>query len=185
MVCLRPWSGHRHRIPARLRRHRPDDRFATGTAAALDDLAVVTGLPVHLVAFDAPKDGPLHEEVAARMRTTPTLTSPSLDGILDEVAASRLVVSMRYHGGMAAVLAGRPAVLVGYSPKVDALALELGDGATARRWSPDGLGELTSAATTVLDRGDDVLAARAALVERERANGRLLDQLLERAEARR
>jgi polysaccharide pyruvyl transferase CsaB len=185
VVCLRPWSGHRHRVPARLRRHRPDDRFAIGTAHALDELSAATGLPVHLVAFDAPKDGPLHEEVAARMRTTPTLISPTLHGVLDEVAASRLVVSMRYHGGMAAVLAGRPAVLVGYSPKVDALALELGRGAAARRWSPDGLGDLAVAATQVLDRGDEVVAARAALVEREQANGRLLDQLLERAEAHR
>lgn len=185
VVCLRPWSGRRHRLPARLRRHPPDGRFADGAARALDDLAASTGLPIHLVAFDAPKDGPLHEQVAARMRTTPTLSSPDMRHVLDEVAASRLVVAMRYHGGMAAMLAGRPAVLVGYSPKVDALALELGPGAAARRWSPDGLGDLAAAATGVLGRGDDVVAARAALVERERGNGRLLDQLLEQEEAHR
>lgn len=185
VVCLRPWSGRRHRLPARLRRHPPDSRFADGAARSLDDLAASTGLPVHLVAFDAPKDGPLHEQVAARMRSTATLSSPDLHHVLDEVAASRLVVAMRYHGGMAAVLADRPAVLVGYSPKVDALALELGPGAAARRWAPDGLGNLTEAATQVLDRGDDVVAARAALVEREQGNGRLLDQLLERDEAHR
>ncbi|MGH9273495.1 MAG: polysaccharide pyruvyl transferase family protein, partial [Acidimicrobiales bacterium] len=183
VVCLRPWSGRRHRLPARLRRHRPDDRFAAGAARSLDELTEATGLPVHLVAFDAPKDGPLHEAVATRMRIAPTLASPDRHHVLDEVAASRLVVAMRYHGGMAAVLAGRPAVLVGYSPKVDALALELGPGAVARRWSADGLGDVTAAATQVLDRGDDVVAARAVLIERERANGRLLDQLLERAEA--
>ena len=182
VVCLRPWSGRRHRIPARLRPHRPDERFATGAAQALDELATATGLPVHLVAFDAPKDEPLHEAVAARMRSPATLATPDRHHVLDEVAASRLVVAMRYHGGMAAVLAGRPAVLVGYSPKVDALALELGPGAAARRWSPDGLGDLRPAATAVLDRGDDVLAARGRLVERERANGTLLDQLLERTE---
>lgn len=181
VVCLRPWSGRRHHLPARLRRHRPDDRFVAGTARALDDLVADTGLPVHLVAFDAPKDGPLHAAVAARMRTAPTLASPDRHHVLDEVAASRLVVAMRYHGGMAAVLAGRPAVLVGYSPKVDALAAELGQGAAARRWSPDGLGPLAEAARQVLDRGDDVAEARARLVERERGNGAVLDQLLERA----
>lgn len=181
VACLRPWSGHRHRVPARFRRHRPEDRFAAGAAASLDRLTASTGLPVHLVAFDGPKDGPLQEDVAARMRHTPTLSTPGLHDVLDEVAASRLVVAMRYHGGMAAVLAGRPSVLIGYSPKVDALAAELGTGAAARRWSPDGLGDLTSAAAQVIDRGDDVVEARDRLVERERGNGRLLDQLLERA----
>jgi len=90
-------------------------------------------------------------------------------------------VAMRYHGGMAAVLSGRPAVLVGYSPKVGALAADLGRGATALRWSPRGLEGLAAAARLVTDRGDDVVEARARLVERERGNGALLDQLLERA----
>ncbi|MEX2294614.1 MAG: polysaccharide pyruvyl transferase family protein [Acidimicrobiales bacterium] len=182
VVCLRPWSGQRHRVPARLRRHRADDRFAAGAARALDQLTSTTGLPVHLVAFDAPKDGPLHEAVANRMQHPPTLANPTRAQVLDEVAASRLVVAMRYHGGMAAVLAGRPTVLIGYSPKVDALALELGPGASARRWSADGLGDLSEAAAAVLDRGDDVLAARDLLVARERANGILLDQVLESGE---
>jgi len=185
VVCLRPWSGQRHRVPARLRRHHPDDRFVAGTARALDDLVRTTGLPVHLVAFDAPKDQPLHEAVAAQMQHTPTLASPTRHQVLDEVAASRLVVAMRYHGGMAAVLAGRPAVLVGYSPKVDALAHELGPGAASRRWSAAGLDDLPRAAAAVLDREDDVLIARDRLVERERRNGALLDQLLERTGARR
>jgi polysaccharide pyruvyl transferase CsaB len=179
VVCLRPWSGRRHSVPARLRSHPPDDAFVAGAARALDDLAADTGLPVHLVAFDAPKDGPLHEAVAARMSSAPTLASPDRHRVLDEVAASELVVAMRYHGGMAAVLAGRPAVLVGYSPKVDALAAELGRGAAALRWSPHGLDGLAAAAGHVMDRGDDVVAARARLVERERGNGAVLDRLLE------
>ncbi len=126
VVCLRPWSGRRHRIPARFRRHAVDDRFVAGAARSLDELSTATGLPIHLVAFDSPKDDPLHQQVAARMTHTPTLSCPSLHEVLDEVAASRLVVSMRYHGGMAAVLAGRPAVLVGYSAKVDSLAADIG-----------------------------------------------------------
>jgi polysaccharide pyruvyl transferase CsaB len=184
VVCLRPWSGRRHRLPARFRRHRPDDAFAAGAARSLDALVAATGLPVHLVAFDAPKDGPVHEAVAARMRHTPTTAVPGRRQVLEEVAASRLVVAMRYHGGMAALLAGRPAVLVGYSPKVDALAAELGPGAASLRWSPAGLGDLAAAAARVLDHGDDVVAARAGLVARERGNGRVLDELLERAAVR-
>jgi polysaccharide pyruvyl transferase CsaB len=184
VVCLRPWSGRRHRLPARFRRHRPDDAFAAGAARSLDDLSEATGLPVHFVAFDAPKDHPLHEQVAARMRSTYTLTCPNVGDVLAEVAASWLVVSMRYHGGMAAVLAGRPAVLVGYSSKVDALAAELGPGAAGLRWSPTGLGDLVTPARAVLDHADEVVAARGRLAERERGNGRVLDALLERAEQR-
>lgn len=184
VVCLRPWSGRRHRLPARLRRHRPDDAFATGAARSLDALSTATDLPVHLVAFDAPKDEPLHQAVAARMHSTPTLASPGLDEVLGEVARSRLVVSMRYHGGMAAVLGGRPSVLVGYTGKVDALAGELGAGAAGLAWSPTGLGDLATPARAVLDRDDEVVATRARLVQRERGNGRVLDELLERAEQR-
>lgn len=184
-VCLRPWSGRRHRIPARFRRHRSDDRFVSGAARSLDELSEATGLPVHLVALDAPKDGPLHEAVAARMSSPPTLAVPDLGSVLTEVAASRLVVSMRYHGGMAAILGGRPAVLVGYSAKVDSLAQDLGVGAVGHRWSPEGLGGLVQPARKVLDRGDDVVEARARLAERERGNGRVLDELIERARAAR
>jgi polysaccharide pyruvyl transferase CsaB len=182
-VCLRPWSGRRHRIPARFRRHRSDDRFVSGAARSLDELSKATGLPVHLVAFDAPKDGPLHEAVADRMSRPPTLAVPDLGGVLTEVAASRLVVSMRYHGGMAAVLGGRPAVLVGYSAKVDSLAEDLGPGAVGHPWSADGLGDLVQPAQKVLDRDQDVVEARARLAARERGNGQVLEELIERARA--
>jgi len=184
VACLRPWSGRRHRVPARFRRHQPDERFVAGAAHALDELTSATALPVHLVAFDAPKDAPLHAAVASRMRHAPTMSSPGLDGVLAEVAASRAVVSMRYHGGMAAVLGGRPAVLVGYSAKVDSLAADVGPGAVAQRWSPDGPGDLGAAVTSILERGEDVVEARQRLAERELGNGRVLDELLERAERR-
>ena len=185
VACLRPWSGRRHRVPARFRRHTVDDRFVAGAARALDELGAATGLPVHLVAFDAPKDDPLHQQVAARMTHTPTVSRPSLAEVLDEVAASRLVVSMRYHGGMAAVLAGRPAVLVGYSAKVDSLAADVGPGAIGLRFDAGGLGDLAGAAASVIDRGDDITAARERLAERERGNGRILDQLVEQLHDRR
>ncbi len=185
VACLRPWTGERHRVPARFRRHTVDDGFVAGAARSLDELSASTGLPVHLVAFDAPKDDPLHQRVAAQMAHTPTAARPSLAEVLDEVAASRLVVSMRYHGGMAAVLAGRPAVLVGYSAKVDSLAADIGPGAAGLRFDATGLGDLASAAASVIDRGDDVVAARSRLAERERGNGSVLDLLVDHLRRRR
>lgn len=185
VVCLRPWSGRRHRLPARFRRHHVDPVFVAGAARSLDSLSEATGLPVHFVAFEAPKDGPLHDAVAARMRSAHTLTYPNVGNVVAEVAASRLVVSMRYHGGMAAVLGGRPALLVGYSDKVDALAADLGPGAAGLRWTPTGLGDLVGPGWSVLERDDDVVEARHRLADRERGNGRVLDALLERAQRRR
>lgn len=182
VACLRPWDGRRHRLPARLRRHRPDHSFAQGAARSLDGLSEALGLPVHLVAFDAPKDAPLHESIAGRMASSVTTSVPGLDAVLDEVAASRLVVAMRYHGGIAATLAGRPSILVGYSSKVDSLAGELGPGAAAIRWAPAGPGDLVAAASAVIEHSEDVVAARASLVERERGNGRVLDAALEQIE---
>ncbi len=185
VVSLRPWSGRRHRVPARFRRHEVDEAFVDGSARSLDELSESMGLPVHFVALDAPKDHPLHEAVATRMRSTTSLTCPNVHDVVAEVAASRLVVSMRYPGGMAAVLGGRPSLLVGYSSKVDALAADLGPGAAGLRWSPSGLGDLVTPSRSVLGHDDAVVEARARLAERERGNGRVLDALLERAQERR
>lgn len=184
-VALRPWSGRRHRIPARFRRHTFDEAFVAGTARSLDALSAATGLPVHFVAFDAPKDDPLHRAVASQMHATTTLTCPNVANVVDEVAASRLVVSMRYHGGMAAVLAGRPSLLVGYSSKVESLAADIGPGASAQRFDATGLGDLTAAATAIIDRSEDVVDARERLRERERGNGVVLDHLVEEIDRRR
>jgi polysaccharide pyruvyl transferase WcaK-like protein len=180
VVCLRPWSGRRHRLPARLRRHPGDDAFVAGAAAALDELATACGLGIHLVALDAPKDDPLHRQVAARMRSPVSTAAPDLDGLLSEIAAARVVVAMRYHAGIAAALAGRPAVLVGVGPKVDALAADLGRGATLLPWSPSGLPGLAAAVEAALPRAEPMAEAVAALRRREAANRRALQRLLER-----
>lgn len=177
VVCLRPWSSGRHVLPASMRSHDVDPAWATATASALDDLADATGLPIHLVAFDGAKDPATNHEVARRMRTTPTTSQPSRHDVLAEVAASRLVVSMRYHGGIAAILAGRPMVLVGYSPKVTSLAHDVGPGSVGLPYAPTGMAGLVEAADAVVGRDDDVAEACARLRVREQANGRLLDQL--------
>jgi polysaccharide pyruvyl transferase CsaB len=181
VVCLRPWSGRRHRLPARFRRHGVDDAFAAGAAAALDELAGRTGLAIHLVAFDAPKDDPLHRQVAERMSEPVTTACPGLDGVLAEVANSRAVVAMRFHAGIAAALAGRPAVLVGYGPKVDALDADLGAGAAHLPWSPTGLPGLAGLLEAVLPRADAMAEALAALRTREARNAEALERVLDRA----
>jgi polysaccharide pyruvyl transferase CsaB len=169
VVCLRPWRGPGRLLPASLRtRTAPlaPEPLLTATARALDDAATATGLAPHFVALQADRDGPLHEAVAARMRMPATTATPGLDTVRDEIGSGRAVVATRYHGAVCAALARRPAVLIGYSPKVDALAADLGDGARLLAWRADGPTGLADALTDVLDRTVDdgvaTLRARAA-----------------------
>ncbi|MGH3442668.1 MAG: polysaccharide pyruvyl transferase family protein [Nitriliruptorales bacterium] len=185
-VCLRPWSGAGGLLPVsvRARRDPTPEWFVPAAAAALDRLAKESGLRIRLVALQADRDGPLHDEVAARMDAAVTVARPGLEDVVAEIARGRIVVSMRYHGGIAAVLGGRPAVLLGYSPKVDALADELGAGAVGLGWSPDDLHRLVEAASALLGdpRAEEAVAgARARLQERERRNGEVIDRLLDAA----
>ena len=97
---------------------------------------------------------------------------PSLAQLPAEVASGRVVVAMRYHGALCAVLGGRPAVLVGYSPKVDALAAELGPAGRLLPWRPEGLSDVVPAVRAVL--AADPREARKRLRLRERGNREVL-----------
>jgi polysaccharide pyruvyl transferase CsaB len=184
VVCLRPWSGGGGRLPVGLRRTPPaaDAPALDRTAAELDAVAEATGLAVHLVALQADRDGPLHDAVAGRMRTPATTARPDLAALPAEVASGRVVLAQRYHGGICAVLVGRPVVLVGYSPKVDALAGELGPAARLLPWSPRGLAGAVDAVQAVA--GASSVEGRNRLRERESGNRRALEHLLERVQPR-
>lgn len=97
---------------------------------AIDRAASITGLTPKFVAFQASRDHILHHHVADRLNVSARLAKPTLDTVLHEVASSRLVVTMRYHGAVAALLHNRPSILLGYSPKMASLAAE------GRGWAP-------------------------------------------------
>ena len=179
VVSLRPWA-ERSRMPVQLRWERGLDQewFADAMAAALDATARSSGLPTHFVAFQRDRDERLHRRVADRMTTPTTLSSPDVADVVDEVARSRVVIGMRYHAGVAAVLAGRPTVLISYSDKVASLARELGDGGVGLRWEPDDVAQIPKAVDEVLASSGHVVAARQRLRVREQGNDVVLDQLL-------
>lgn len=180
VVCLRPWTGARGRLPAATRGDATPEPVVAAAAEALDEAAHRTGLGVHFVALQPDRDDAVHRRVAARMRQPATTATPDLDGLLDEVAAARAVVAMRYHGGIAALLAARPCVLIGYAPKVDALAGELREGGRLLAWGAEGLAGLPDALAAVTGREQAVAAARDRLRERDRVNDVVLDELLAR-----
>jgi len=159
-------------------------RKATGQAPALDRIAgaidqaaSATGLSPRLVAFQASRDGPLHDQVAVRLNATPEVVNPTLDTVIAEVARSRLVVTMRYHGAIVALAHDRPAVLLDTSPKMASLAAE-GDG-----WAPlldldqFEAGRLAAAAVETLKASTGIAEARGALTERLAVNDAALDAL--------
>lgn len=178
VVCLRPWRAARARLPARLRGDQTPQPVVDALARALDQTAADTGLAVHFVALQADRDGPFHERVGAAMRTPWSVAEPGLGSVLAEVATGQVVVALRFHGGVAAALAGRPCVLVGYAPKVDALAADLGDGATCLAWSPDALARMPEAVRAVRPHAGAAAAGLAALRARDRVNDEALDVLL-------
>jgi polysaccharide pyruvyl transferase CsaB len=166
-VSLRPWSGGGGWLPVGAqRRHDLDAGLTAALADGLDELAERTGLRVRFVALQADRDDEVHARVAALMRTPTERRCPEVHEVVGEVAAGRLVVAMRYHAGISAVLGGRPAVLLGYSPKVEALADELGTGARLLPVQASAIAGLAEAGEAVIDQGAAVDDARERLQAR-------------------
>jgi polysaccharide pyruvyl transferase CsaB len=162
VVSLRPWSGGGGLLPVGWRRDAGEpDWFVPTVAAALERASQQSGLPVRFVALQTDRDHALHQRVAAAMQVPSQLVVPTRRSVLGELAASRLVVAMRYHAGIGATLAGRPSVLVGYSPKVDALAATLGDGAAHLPFDREALASLDTSIAAQLESGTAADAVRA------------------------
>ena len=146
-------------------------------ARAIDEAATATGLAPRFVAFQASRDGPLHDQVADRLTATAEVLTPTLDTVSAEVARSRLVVTMRYHGAIVALVHDRPAVMLDASPKMASLAAEGGG------WAPRlGLGQLEAsrlapAAADALRADTRRAEARGELTERLAVNDAALDAL--------
>jgi polysaccharide pyruvyl transferase WcaK-like protein len=181
VVCLRPRNvgGGWRPAGANWRRGLPTPAQTAALAATFEDLAHAHGLSLRFVALQADRDGPLHDLIADRVtRVAVTTVRPDVDTVLAEVARGRLVLAMRFHAAIAGLLAGRPVLAAPYSSKVTELAA---DAPRTVRQLGVPLTRIRPAHTEdLLDVGDHHRAAElAALVERERGNGELLDELLE------
>lgn len=179
-VCLRPWHGGGiPPVEQTWRKGLDNEWFPRAMAAALDEAAGRTGLGVRLVALQAGRDTEMQRLVAEHMTVEPTMVTPSLETVLDEVGRCRIAVSLRYHGAIVATLAHRPSVVVGYSDKVLSLANELGPAARGVPWSPAGVDGIGAEVERLLDDAPDVAEPLARLRDRERANDLALERLVE------
>ena len=55
-----------------------------------------------MVAFQESRDAAIHRAVAERLKAPTELVVPHLASVIDEVGKSRLIITMRYHGAIAA-----------------------------------------------------------------------------------
>lgn len=181
-VCLRPRNvgGGWRPAAGSWRDGLPTDAQLDRLADAIGAAASAHGLSVRLVAFQADRDGVLHDALAARLASVDVeVVAPDVDEVLGVVARSRAVLAMRFHAAVAGMLAGVPVVAAAYSSKVGDLAVDaptsvhdLGEPLAAF-----GAHHLGDALAGDPDRRAVELAA---LRERERGNGQLLDALLGR-----
>jgi polysaccharide pyruvyl transferase WcaK-like protein len=152
VVSLRPRFPRGGLLPGRLRQRQPDQGdFAAAAAAQLDRLAGATGLRVAFLSMEPGRDDPLHREIAERLRAPVTWLRPGPYELLTAVAGARLVVASRFHAGVSAVATGRPAVLLGYAPKVRALATDVGRGVRLLDHGTTAMGALAATASALLD----------------------------------
>lgn len=181
VVSLRPRNvgGGWRPAGANWRRGLPTGPQLTALARTFGALADALGLSLRFVALQEDRDGPLHDAIAERVTGVDAVSvRPSVRTLLDEIARGRLVIAMRFHAAVAALLAGRPVLAAPYSSKVTELAADAPR--TVRQLGVPLTRIQPMHAAEALDVGNHHRTAElAALVSRERGNGALLDALLE------
>jgi len=169
-------------VPERFRLNPIDEPMEQTLARALDEVSQRTKLHLRFLAFEGKRDEAFNRRVAKRMSSKDhSFATIDAESVMREMRQARLAIAMRYHGGVTAVVAERPVVLIGYAPKVTALAAALGDecryiahDALAIRALPQRVDELLASSSPSLS------AARQRLRLLERGNLDLLQAFLNR-----
>jgi polysaccharide pyruvyl transferase WcaK-like protein len=105
--------------------------------------------------------------------------TPQASSISREMSRGRLAIAMRYHAGVTAIVAERPVVLIGYAPKVAALASALGPDCRYLARDSAAIAQLPQAVIELLERShDSVRTHRIRLQDAERMNEEVLAQFL-------
>ena len=176
-VCLREPQTARWRPGALGAPARTPEATISALASAIDATVTSTGLSTRFVALDPVADHRLHCQVAERMTTPADTHRPTLDGLLAEFADVEVVVTMRYHGAVAAALGGATVTTLSLSPKLAALAGDLGPAATHAA----GPGDLPRAVAEALAGNRHLAGAVERLIELARGNTSALDDLFGRS----
>ena len=176
-VCLRNPQTVRWRPGTLGPPARTPESTIRALASAIDATATVTGLSTRFVALDPVADHRLHRQVADRMATPADTRRPTLDGLLAEFADVEVAATMRYHGAVAGALGGARVATLAFSPKLAALAEDLGP-AAALAARP---GDLPQAVTEALAGDRHLAEAVERLTDLAGGNATTLDDLLEKS----
>jgi polysaccharide pyruvyl transferase CsaB len=181
VVSLRSWPRSSRTLPmsVRSRRDVAPTPMVNNIASQLDRISKESGFEVRFVAFHRGRDDVLHQLIADRMRGTVSMVAPHPHEILDEVGRASAVITMRYHGGVAAAMHGRPIVFLGGSAKLGALAAELGRGTAVVPREPDALSALPRVVGELLSSKDEVRTAADRLRAQAANNDLVLDSLFD------
>jgi len=181
VVSFRPFTGRGGIVPARRSdlRSLGNNENVNAAATALDDLSQRTSLPIHLLGFEPERDAAHHRFIAERMTAPVTTAIATVDSAFEDVARARLVVAMRYHAVVSAIMAARPTVVIAYSPKVRAAARSLGSACLIIPNRPDAFGAIADG-VDLLNRDDEVADVREERRIAERGNDDALDHFLSR-----
>jgi polysaccharide pyruvyl transferase CsaB len=146
LICVRPWFHNAGHNPASM------TRLVEALTAAVED-ALRAEWRVRLVSLYWPRDHELAVELARRAggRVEVDDAPLSWEELLAAVAQSEAVLTMRFHGLVAAIVQRRPAIAIAYEPKVAALA-ELQGTARVDPSSPNLETDLREALAAVLGR---------------------------------
>ena len=155
-----------------------DGAWMANMSRTIDAVASSLGLAVRFVAFEAEQDGELHRQLAQRIGAECQLVEPNADTVLAAVGSARAVFTMRYHGALAALIHGRPAVLVDYSPKMADLAADLDGAMPALPVGVPDAGLAVQAMDRAVSRADDLPEHLERLVARESENAAALERLV-------
>jgi polysaccharide pyruvyl transferase CsaB len=181
IVSLRPFSGGGGVTPARrsdLKTLQPDDRVHAA-AKALDELSHRASLPVHLLSLESERDVIYHNLIADAMATSVTTSMASVESAFQEIASSRLVIAMRYHAVVSAIMALRPAVVVNYSPKMQSAAHIMGTAGLLVENVVAAYPDIVNG-SLLLEKDHDLEPVRSERMRAEQGNDEVLDQLLSR-----
>lgn len=173
-VCLRAPVRSGLGTAARKASNGPPETWLRAAAAAIDAVAGAHGLTVEFVALQPDRDGEVHRRLADMLGSAAVDTTPDLETVVPSIARARLVLTMRYHGAISALLGARPAVVLGYSPKMSQIVSDVGRGFRLVGQAID-TDEILSAADGALHEAAHVGDALDTLRSREMGNRRAIE----------
>lgn len=177
-VSLRNYAPHGRLLSVGMQNFRVDEDRLRTFAHALDEVHERTGLAIRFVSLDSKNDVIFHEKVAEQMKTGVTLSTATMESVFEQIGAATVVVAMRFHAGVVATLAGRPSVLIGYSPKIFSLGKMIGQGCSVLPNEPSAIESLPQLVVGLLHEQCAVRAKREELISAFNANKRALSRYL-------